>query len=138
MRHFIKGLFVLFLFCSCNKTDVIAPSLPVEQENFFANFKDVNISIVKITGKQTATNQITFTFSTEFENNLSSIEVYSSANDRSLCNIFEKQLQVNSTVLKQYSIVDLGPKIGNNYYLIKYTTKKGEWAISPMYTIALK
>lgn len=138
MRHFIKGLFVLFLFCSCNKTDVIAPSLPVEQENFFTNFKDVNISIVKITGKQTATNQITFTFSTEFENNLSSIEVYSSANDRSLCNIFEKQLQVNSTVLKQYSIVDLGPKIGNNYYLIKYTTKKGEWAISPMYTIALK
>lgn len=138
MGHFIKGLFVLFLFCSCSKADIVTPTITVEQEKFFADYKDANVSIIKITGKQTGTGKITFTFSTEFENNLSSIEVYSSADERSLCNIYERPLTQNSTVVKQYSIVDNGPKVGNNYYLIKYTTKKGEWAISPVYTIALQ
>jgi hypothetical protein len=138
MAHFFKGLFVLFLFCACSKADLHTPVTIAEPVKYFADYKDANVSIIKITGKQTGANQITFSFATEFEKNLASIEVYGSASERSLCTIYERAIPGNSTSVKQYNVIDEGPKAGNNFYLIKYTTKTGEWFISPVYTIALK
>lgn len=127
--------FVIMLSIACNKDQVIPPVVEQKPETFY---KDDNVSVVDMKAIQTGSKQVTINFSTEYEKNLQSIEVYSGESMSLLCEIFSQTKNGTSLKVNKYNVVESNIQTQTQYYLIKYTTTKGEWNCSPLYKVVLK
>jgi hypothetical protein len=126
--------FVIMLSIACNKEQIV----PVEEQKASLFFKDDNVSVVDVKASQTSSRQVTLKFSTEYERNLQRIEVYSGESMSLLCRIYDAPKSETSSKATSYSIVENDIPTATHYYMIKYTTVKGEWNCSPLYKVVLK
>lgn len=136
MKRIIQAVVLCLILSACSQKQVDVPA--VIAPTTFASYKDGYISIINIKAKQTNTRQVTFSFATEFEKDLASIEVYSGETEKTLCQIFIENKTTNSAQLKNYVVTDLDPKGRPTYYIVKYTTKLGEWFCTPLYAITMQ
>jgi hypothetical protein len=132
----LLAVFVIMLSIACNK-EQIAP--PVEEQKPEVFFKDDNVSVVDVKASQTGSRQVKLQFSTEYEKNLQSIEVYSGESMSLLCRIYDAQKTSTSLKTTNYTILENDIiSASTHYYMVKYTTTKGEWNCSPLYKVVLK
>jgi hypothetical protein len=140
MKKLLPALLSILLI-SCSKEEVIKPTeevvVPAVQQTQ-AFYKDNNISIKDVKATQTATGQVTFNFSTEYEKNLKSVEVYSGASSALLCEIYAEARNGSTQQVKTYSVVEKNIEVPVNYYMVKYTTINNEWSVSPLFKVELK
>ncbi len=139
-KSFLLSLLTLALF-SCSEKEIIAVPqettvTAVKSAEVF--YKDPNITINKVSANQTAQGQVVFSFSTEIEKNLRSVEVYSGASNALMCEIYKVPTNGSSTSTKQYSLVEKNITTAVNYYMIKYTTLDNGWSVSPLFKVELK
>jgi hypothetical protein len=135
MKRILAVLLVAVMLTSCTKETVL-PITEAKQQQVVT--RNQNISVVNISAQQTATKQVTFKFSTQYEKELESIEVLSGATESLFCRIWVDNKDGNSTSLKNYTVQDNELKSNVMYYMIKYTTKTGEWFVSDIYKVDLK
>jgi hypothetical protein len=141
MQKLFLALLLSSLLISCSQKELIVPEVgltspPVKETQAF--YKDPNILIKEVSATQTASGQVAFQFSTEYEKNLKSIEVYSGASNALLCEIYAVSRGGSSEVIKSYSLVEKNIQSNVNYYMIKYTTVNNEWSVSPLFKVELK
>lgn len=135
MKKVLTGLLLATLFIGCTKTsDIQSTNNPPQQ----LILKNPNISVVNVSAVQTGNKQVTFSFSTEYEKDLASIELLSGADETLFCQIYVEFKDDHSLQLKQYKIVDNDPKGPETNYMIKYTTKTGSWFCSSIYKVKIK
>ena len=134
-KKFFTGILVLGFFGSCYKAQV---TQPIVEQVAPTTYKDDHIAIVDVKLQQTGTNEVTFSFGTQFEKELTKIEVYGGSSKSNICSFFEKTVAVESHELKTYTALNSNAGTQVNYYMIKYTTKAGNWSYSPLYKIVMK
>lgn len=135
MKSILPALLVVLLLGGCAK-QVDMQANTSNQQNVI--LKNPNISVVNVSAVQTASGQVTFKFSTEYEKDLASIELLSGSDETLFCQIYEEQKEGNSIKLKHYTIVDNNAKGPSTFYMIKYTTSTGYWFCSTIYQVSVK
>lgn len=128
-------LFVCF-FGSCHKSELTAPA--AEATTTFTSFKDENIALVALKMEQTSPRQVTLRLTTRYEINIKRLEVYSGTTTKNLCSFRELKTTGDSHELKTYEVVHDGAAADVNFYMIKYSTRDGNFAYSPVYQIKMK
>ena len=127
----MKKFFVIILtslsLISCTK-QVSTPSGAANQNVFF---KNANVAVDNMVGVPTGNNSVTVSFSTAFENNISRIELMSSASTSTFCAIQAIDVTGNSTVKKNYSFNDSNLKGSTMYYLLRFKDINDNWSYSP-------
>ena len=78
----------------------------------------------------TSTGIVTVSFSTVFENNISRIELMSSATPNTFCLAQSVDITGNSSVKKNYSFSDVNAKGNTMYYLLRFKNNLGDWTYS--------
>lgn len=134
-RKFFTGVIILSLCGSCHKSQVYEPATETTASVIF---KDEHIFIAEVKMQQTAASEVTFTFSTRYEKDITKVEVFAGSTKKNLCSIFERNVTADSHEIKNYKAVDGIAGIDVNYYMIKYTTKSGDWSYSQLYQIKMK
>ena len=116
---------------SCTKT-VSTPTGAANQNVFF---KNTDVVVENMVAVPTATNSITVSFSTGFENNISRIELMSSASASTFCTTQAIDVTGNSSIKKNYSFSDSNLKGNTMYYLLRFKNNNGIWSYSPYLTV---
>src|SRR5687768_11682101 len=102
MKKLLTAL-VILLSVACSKEQIA----PVEQQQApQVFFKDENVSVVDVKASQTGSRQVTLKFSTEYEKNLQSVEVYSGESMSLLCRIYDAPKTVTSSKATSYNILE--------------------------------
>ena len=83
----------------------------------------------------TTTSSVTVNFSTAFENNLSRIELMSSATNSTFCTTQAIDVSGNSSEKKSYSFSDANLKGSTMYYMLRFKDNSGNWIYSPYLTV---
>jgi len=135
MRKLLFAMFATALFASCSKQMDVKPAEQAPQQVLL---KNSNISLKNIAATQTGSNQVTVTFTTEYEKNLKSIELMAGPNENLFCRIYVDYKNNNSLAPVNYSMVDNDPKSSTMYYMIKYTTNDGNWYVSNVVKVVLQ
>ena len=116
---------------SCTKT-ISTPS-GVANQNVF--FKDADVIVENMVAVPTTNSSITINFSTKFENNISRIELMSSATGSTFCTTQAIDVTGNSSVKKNYSFNDSNLKGNTMYYLLRFKNNNGDWSYSPYVSV---
>lgn len=134
MKSILPGLAFVLLLAGCTKQmdKTTAPT------NAATVLKNQNISLVNISARQSAASKVQVEFSTEYEKNISSIEVYGGMDETLFCRIYIDYKTANSLQLKKYTVIDDDPKGNSPHYMIRYTTTTGEWFCSSVYKVSMK
>lgn len=135
-KKFFAGFIILSLFGSCHKTQVIQPASTTTPASTI--FKDEHIAVVNVKVAQVTTAKVSVSFSTLYEKDIKSIAVFGGTTKQNLCSFYEKSVATDSHDFKDYQAVDIAAGSNMNYYVIKYTTKTGDWSYSPIYDIKMK
>jgi DUF2075 family protein len=135
IRTCFSAILVLCLFSSCHKSEL---NRPVETTSTFSFFKDEHIALVAFKMEQSAARQVMLTFTTRYEKDVKTIEVYSGTTMKNLCSMYEQKIAGDSHQLKTYQIVDNAAGYDVNFYMLKYTIVGGDWSYSPVYQIKMK
>jgi len=132
MKKLFGLLLTIILFTSCSKSDnFVAPTEETTNQFFF---KDANLAIPSIVATANTGSSINIDFSTLYEKNITKIELMSGETPNYLCAIFTVNININSSQLKNYHVVDTNPKSSTMYYMVRYTLANGDWG----YTNVLK
>ena len=83
----------------------------------------------------TASNTITINFSTAFENNISRIELMSSATATTFCTTQSVDITGNSSSKKNYTFSDSNVKGSTMFYMLRFKDNSGNWTYSPYLTV---
>ena|SRR2546423_6851835 len=116
---------------SCTKT-ISTPQGAASQNVFL---KNADVVVENMVAVPTATNSITVSFSTSFENNISRIELMSSASATTFCTVQTIDVTGNSSVRKSYSFSDSNLKGSTMYYMLRFKDINGNWIYSPYLTV---
>ena len=131
----MKKILIILLagisIASCTKT-VSAPSGAANQNVFF---KNADVVVENMVAVPTATNSITISFSTGFENNISRIELMSSASATTFCTTQTIDVMGNSSVKKNYSFSDSNLKGSTMYYMLRFKDDNDNWIYSPYLSV---
>ena|ERR1700712_5731966 len=131
MKKFLVIILAGLSLSSCTKK-VSAPTGAANQNVFFQN---ANVNVETMVAVPTPTGTVTINFSTAFENNISRIELMSSASSNTFCTIQAVDVTVNSSLEKNYSFSDLNLKGSIMYYMLRFKDNSGNWTYSPYLTI---
>jgi len=131
----MKKILIILLagisIASCTKT-VSAPSGAANQNVFF---KNADVIVENMVAVPTTSSSITINFSTKFENNISRIELMSSATASTFCTTQAIDVTSNSSVKKNYSFSDSNLKGNTMYYLLRFKNNNGDWSYSPYVSV---
>lgn len=130
MKKFLVVILTGISLVSCTKK-VSTPG--AANQNVF--FQDANVAVESMVAAPSATNSVTVSFSTAFENNISRIELMSSATLNTFCTAEAVDVSGNSTVQKNYSFSDVNLKGSTMYYLLRFKDNNGNWTYSPYLTV---
>ena len=126
----MKKLFVIILtsvsLLSCTK-QVSTPQGTANQNVFFQN---ADVAVNNMVAVSTASIGVTVSFSTAFENNISRIELMSSASTNTFCTTQGIDVTGNSSVKKNYSFSDSNLKGSTMYYMLRFKDNNGNWTYS--------
>ncbi len=118
----------LFIGFSCKKPAVEFEKLVPTIE------KDPNLVVSYFKAYQQG-NLITINFTTSVENNLKEIILMHGSNSTQFCMV--KAVQPKGTGnLQNYQLTDDAPQGETTYYILKYTTKSGDWGCSELFSSA--
>ena len=131
MKKFLLIILTGVSITACTKK-VSVPTGAANQNMFF---KDANVAVETLQALPTATGTVTVNFSTAFENNISRIELMSSATTSTFCTVQAVEVGENSTVEKDYSFSDSNVKGSTMYYLLRFKDNSGNWTYSPYLTV---
>lgn len=126
MKKFFVIIVTSISLLSCTK-QVSTPSGAGNQNIFF---QDAHVSVENIRVTSTSTGIVTVSFSTVFENNISRIELMSSATPNTFCLAQSVDITGNSSVKKNYSFSDVNAKGNTMYYLLRFKNNLGDWTYS--------
>lgn len=133
----MKKFFVIILtslsLLSCTK-QVSTPQGAANQNMFFNN---ANVAVNNMVAVPTANNSVIINFSTAFENNISRIELMSSASTSTFCMAQEIEVTGNSTGKKNYSFTDSNLKGSTMYYMLRFEDNNGNWSYSPYVSVSV-
>lgn len=133
----MKKFLLIFLtgvsIVSCTKT--VSTPLGAVNQNVF--FKNADVAVDNIVAVPTASNSVTISFSTAFENNISRIELMSSASTSTFCTTQGIDVTSNSTVKKNYSFNDVNLKGSTMYYMLRFKDNDGNWSYSPYLSVRI-
>ena len=133
----MKKFFVIILtslsLVSCTKN--VSTPLGAANQNMF--FKNANVAVNNMVVTPTASNSVIINFSTVFENNISRIELMSSASISTFCTSQGIDVTSNSTVKKNYSFSDSNLKGSTMYYMLRFKDNNGNWTYSPYLSVSV-
>ena len=135
-KKFFTGMIVLSLLGACNKSEVFAPETTTTPASSI--FKDEHIAVSNAKLTQVNAGKVSFSFSTLYEKDIETIAVFGGVSKKNLCSFYSKKITADSHDIKDYSAIDAAAGSDINYYVIKYTTKSGDWSYSPVYEIKMK
>ena len=131
MKKILLAILAGVSIASCTKT-ISTPS-GVANQNVF--FKDADVIVENMVAVPTTNSSITINFSTKFENNISRIELMSSATASTFCTTQAIDVTGNSSVKKNYSFNDSNLKGNIMYYLLRFKNNNGNWSYSPYVSV---
>jgi len=131
MKKILLAILTGVSIASCTKT-ISTPS-GVANQNVF--FKDADVIVENMVAVPTTNSSITINFSTKFENNISRIELMSSATASTFCTTQAIDVTGNSSVKKNYSFNDSNLKGNIMYYLLRFKNNNGNWSYSPYVSV---
>ena len=131
MKKILLAILTGVSIASCTKT-ISTPS-GVANQNVF--FKDADVIVENMVAVPTTNSSITINFSTKFENNISRIELMSSATASTFCTTQAIDVTGNSSVKKNYSFNDSNLKGNIMYYLLRFKNNNGDWSYSPYVSV---
>ena len=131
MKKFLLIILTGLSLGSCTKK-VSTPTGAANQNIFF---RDANVVVENMVAVPTATSAVTVNFSTAFENNISRIELMSSASTNTFCTTQAVDVTGNSSSKKNYSFSDTNVKGSTMYYMLRFKDNSGNWTYSPYLTI---
>lgn len=131
MKKILLAILAGVSIASCTKT-ISTPQGAANQNVFF---KDADVLVENMVAVPTATNSITVSFSTGFENNITRIELMSSASATTFCTTQAIDVTGNSSVKKNYSFSDSNLKGSTMYYLLRFKNNNGDWSYSPYLSV---
>ena len=131
----MKKLFVIILtsisLISCTKK--VSTPIGAANQNIF--FQDANVAVEDMVAVPTAANTVTISFSTAFENNISRIELMSSASTNTFCTTQAVDITDNSSSKKDFSFSDSNVKGSTMYYMLRFKDNSGNWTYTPYVTV---
>ena len=130
MKKFLLIALTGLSMVSCTKK-VSTPG--AASQNVF--FQSADVVVENMIAVQTTTSSVTVNFSTAFENNLSRIELMSSADNSTFCTTQAVDVTGNSSAKKDYSFSDSKLKGSTMYYMLRFKDDNGNWIYSPYLTI---
>jgi PBP1b-binding outer membrane lipoprotein LpoB len=130
MKKFFVIIVTVTGLISCSK-QVSTPQGAASQNMFFQN---ANVVVEDMAAKPTATNTVTISFTTLFQNNISHIELMSGTTVNNFCTAQSVDIS-NSVNRKSYSFTDTSVKAGTMYYLLRFKNNSGEYAYSSYVTV---
>ena len=134
----MKKFFVIILtslsLISCTK-QVSAPSGAANQNVFFQN---ADVAVDDMVAVPTANNNVTVSFTTAFEHNISRIELMSSASTSTFCTTQGVDVTGNSIVKKNYAFTDSNLKGSTMYYMLRFKDINGNWSYSSYLSVNVK
>jgi len=131
MKKILLAILTGVSIASCTKT-ISTPS-GVANQNVF--FKDADVIVENMVAVPTTNSSITINFSTKFENNISRIDLMSSATASTFCTTQAIDVTGNSSVKKNYSFNDSNLKGNIMYYLLRFKNNNGNWSYSPYVSV---
>ncbi len=131
MKKFLLIIVTGFSLLSCTK-QVSTPTGAANQTIFFQN---ANVAVENMAAVKAAANAVTVSFSTAFENNISRIELMSSASTSTFCTAQFVNVTENSSLKKNYSFSDSNVKGSTMYYMLRFKDNNGNWTYSPYLTV---
>ena len=132
MRRLFFILVIPVLVISCTKKDVVTP-VTVVQEIEAMVYEDANISVRDFKAQQTENAEITVSFTTLYEKNITKIEVMSGITEDRLCTIYKVDKTGNSSQTLHYAFSDADIESSAIYYMIRYTLNDGNWGYTSVY-----
>jgi len=130
MKKFLLIILTGISITACTKK-VAVPTGAANQNVFF---QDANVAVENMEAVPTA-GAVNISFSTAFENNISRIELMSSATASTFCTTQAVDVASNSSVEKNYSFNDSNVKGSTMYYLLRFKDNNGNWTYSPYLTV---
>ena len=130
MKKFLLIALTGLSIVSCTKK-VSTPG--AANQNVF--FQDANVAVETMQAVATATSTVTINFSTAFENNISRIELMSSADNSTFCTSQAVDVTANSSAKKDYRFNDSKLKGSTMYYMLRFKDDNGNWIYSPYLTV---
>ena len=134
MKKFFVIMSAVAGLTSCTK-QLSAPQGAAGQSLFFQN---ANVAVENMAAKPTAANTVDINFTTVFQNNISRIELMSSATTNTFCTAQSVELTGNSSVKKNYAFTDENVKGSTMYYLLRFKDNNGNWTYSSYITVQVK
>ena len=126
MKKFFVIIATTISLLSCTK-QISAPS-GIGNKNIF--FQDVHVSVENMMVTSNGSAIVSVRFSTVFENNISRIELMSSATTNTFCLTQSVDVTGNSSVKKNYSFSDANAKGNTMYDLLRFKDNLGNWNYS--------
>ena len=133
MKKFFVIMVTVTGIISCSK-QVSAPQGAASQNMFFQN---ANVAVKDMAAKPTASNIVTISFTTLFQNNISRIELMSGTTANNFCTAQYADIS-NSVNSKSYSFTDVNVKAGTMYYLLRFKNNNGDYAYSSYVTVQVR
>lgn len=136
----MKSVLGVFLFSivivSCSK-QASAPQTPAGNvPSIF--YRDNNIAVADMKATETDKSNVAISFSTLYENAISKIEIMSGNSTSTLCTIYVTNIKGSSEKTKNYTFNDDHLKGSTMYYMIRYTSEKGDWGYTPLITVKVQ
>jgi hypothetical protein len=128
MKTINLGIITAMLFFSCTKQNtpyVFEPIAP-------AVANDPNFRVSSFSAQQTA-NQIRVSFTTSLEKDITEVVLMHGSNTTQFCSVNRVEKEGDAHFAGTYNIVDDKPQGPITYYVVKYTTKSGDWGCSELY-----
>lgn len=136
MKSVLGVLFVSITIFSCSKQAVL-PSRPDDNSPKIF-YRDANITVADMKGVQNSKSSITVSFSTLNESGINKLEIMSGSTTSTLCTIYVTPVEESTTETKTYSFEDTHLKGATMYYMIRYTSSKGNWGYTPLLTVKVQ
>lgn len=130
MKKFLLVIVTGLSIVSCKK-QISTPG--AANQNLF--FQNANVVVENVIAESTTNGTVNISFSTAFENNISRIELMSSANTHNFCTSQSVDVSGNSSVEKNYSFSDANVKGSTMYYMLRFKDNNGNWMYSPYLTV---
>lgn len=133
MKPLLAVLSLAIILVSCSKQAVAVPQTAA---GLF--YKDGSIAVSSMDAVQTNSSTVKVDFATLYANNVTKIEVMSGVSANLLCTIGELNLPGNIEKLTAFSVNDTNLKGKTMYYMLRYTSKTGDWGFTPLVSVTLK
>ena len=136
MKSVLGVLFFSITLLSCSK-QAVPPAQPVANAQTVF-YRDANIAVADMKAVQNSSSTITVSFATLYENGIQKLEIMSGNTTTTLCSIYVTTVTQSSAKSKTYSFEDTHLKGNTMYYMIRYTSSKGDWGYTPLLSVKVE